>query len=47
MNYGYVVKRSCANLHNFLETSLDSTIAYGLNCAMFYFKMDNSGHETF
>ncbi len=47
MNYVYVVKRPCANFHNFFETSLDSTTVYGLNCANFHFLMDNSGHETF
>ena len=47
MNYGYVVKRPYANFHNFLETSLDSITLYGLNCANFYFKTDNSGHEMF
>ena len=47
MNYGYVVKHPYASFHNFLETSLDSTTLYGLNCANFHFKTDNSGHEMF
>ena len=47
MDYDYVVKHPYASFHNFLPTSLDSTIAYGLNCAKFHFEKDNSGHETF
>ncbi len=47
MKYRYVVKHPYATFHNFLQTSLDSTIAYGLNCANFHFKPDNSGHEMF
>ena len=47
MNCDYVVKHPYASFHNFLETSLDSTIVYGLNCANFCLKTDNSGHEMF
>ena len=47
MNYENVVKHPYASFYNFLETSLDSTIVYGLNYATFHLKTDNSGHETF
>lgn len=47
MNYSYVVKQPYASFNNFLETSLDRSIIYGLNCAKFHFKRDNSGHEMF
>ena len=47
MNYDHVVKHPYATFHNFLETSLDSTALYGLNCANFHSEMDNSGHEMF